>query len=179
MQQTLNLTHIQSISRRFRLFLTLIIVLTPVASMLSWTFFNSLPAGFKSGLPVRVKEDLSEMTLILGFLITLIPMLVELYGAIHLKRLFALYEQGIVFSETNITCFRHIGYALIVWVPINIVYIMLMSLNINYAKPFGTRVIFQIGTSDMVILFFGGVVLLIAWVMKEAVRLEDELAHTV
>lgn len=176
----LNMPHIQLVSRRFRLFLTIVIVITPILSMLSWTFFNSLPAGFsKSGLPVRVTEELSSMTRVLGFMITLLPMSVELYGAIHLKRLFTLYEQGIVFSETNITCFRHIGYALIVWVPTNIVYIMLMSLNINYAKPFGTRVLFQIGTSDMVILFFGGVVLLIAWVMKEAARLEDELAHTV
>jgi hypothetical protein len=176
---TLNQTRIQLVSRRFRLLLTIIILLTPIATLLSWTFFNSLPTGFKSGLPVRVTEELSSMTLVLGFLITLVPMSVELYGALHLKRLFALYEQGIVFAEANITCFRHIGYALIGWVPTNMVYIMLMSLNINYAKPFGKRVIFQIGTSDMVILFFGGVVLLISWVMKEAGRLEDEMAHTV
>lgn len=174
-----NLSHIQSVSRKFRLLLTALIILTPIATLLSWVFFNSTPAGFKSGLPVRVTTDLPQIKLILGFVISLISLSAALYGAINLQRLFGLYEKGIVFAEENVSCFRHIGYALLFSVPVNIIATMLISLVLNYEKPFGTRVIFQFGSTDIVFLMMGAVILLISWVMKEAVMLEDEHAHTV
>lgn len=173
------MSRIQRVSGRFRLLLTLLIVLIPVQAFIFWMFFNSIPVGFKSGLPVRVTDDLPLIKLILGFLISLIPISATLYGAINLKRLFGLYEKGIVFAEENVHCFRHIGYALLFSVPANIVDIMLISLMLNYEKPFGSRVFLQFSSTDMVFLMMGAVILLISWVMKEAVVLEDEHAHTV
>ncbi len=174
-----NMSRIQRVSGRFRLLLTVLIVLIPVLTLISWMSFNSLPAGFKSGLPVKVTSDLPLFKLILGFLISLIPISATLYGAIHLKRLFSLYEKGIVFAEENVRCFRHIGYALLFSVPANIVDIMLISLMLNYEKPFGSRVYLQFSSTDMVFLMMGAVILMISRVMKEAVILEDEHAHTV
>lgn len=175
----LNMSRIQRVSGKFRLLLTILIILVPVLTFISWMSFNSLPAGFKSGLPVKVTSDLPLIKLILGFLISLIPVSAALYGALNLKRLFSLYEKGIVFTENNVTCFRHIGYAVLFSVPASIVDTMLISLMLNYEKPFGSRVYLQFGSTDMVFLMMGSVILLISWVMKEAALLEDEHAHTV
>ena len=174
-----NLSRIQRVSGKFRLLLTVLIVLIPIATLLFWVFFNFTSAGFKSGLPVKVTTDLPVLKLILGFLISLIPLSATLYGAINLKRLFSLYEKGIVFSEQNVSCFRHIGYALVCWVVANFADTMLISLVLNYEKPYGSRVIAQFGSTDMIFMMMGAVILLISWVMKEAVALEDEHAHTV
>lgn len=174
-----NLSRIQRVSGRFRLLLTVLIILIPIATLMYWLFFNSLPVGFHSGLPVRVRTDLPLSTLILGFMISLIPLSATLYGANNLKRLFGLYEKGIVFAEENVSCFRHIGYALLSWVAANFVYVMLISFTLNYAEPFGSRVVARFGSTDIVLLIIGAVILLVSWVMQEAVALEDEHAHTV
>ena len=174
-----NLSRLQNVSSRFRLLLTVLIVLIPVTTLVFWIFFNSVPDGFKAGLPVKVKTELPPFTLLLGYLISLIPLSATLYGATNLKKLFGLYEQGIVFAEQNVRCFQHIGYALVALVPANIISTMLISLLLNFDKPFGTRVIFQFSSYDIAFLVIGAVIVLVSWVMKEAVLLEDEQAHTV
>jgi len=174
-----NLSRLQNVSSRFRLLLTVLIIFIPLSTLVFWIFFNSVPDNFKGGLPVRVRTDLPPLTLLLGFLISLIPLSATLYGAINLKKLFGLYEQGIVFAEQNVRCFHHIGYALVASVPANIISTMLISLLLNFDKPFGTRVIFQFSSYDIAFLFIGAMIVLVSWVMKEAVRMEDEQAHTV
>lgn len=175
-----NIYRIQRVSGRFRLLLTVLIVLIPVATLMYWLFFNSLPMGFKVELPVSVNTELPLGFLLLAFLVSLIPVSAALYGAANLKKLFGLYENAIVFSEQNVNCFRHIGYSLLSWVGANFIFTILISLVLSFAKPTGPRQItLQFDHSDVGTLIIGAVILLVSWVMKEAVLLEDEHAHTV
>ena len=175
-----NMYRIQHSSSKFRMLLSNLIILVPVATLLYWLFFNSLPVGFKSELPVAVKSELPPITLLLGLLVSLIPLSPALYGAVSLRRLFGLYEKGIVFSEQNVNCFRHIGYALLFSVAANFVFTFLISIVLSFANPPGERLmVARFGSSDIGTLLIGAVVLLVSWVMKEAVAIEDERAHTV
>jgi hypothetical protein len=104
-----NIKRIQRVSGTFQLKFTVLLVSIPVATLMYWSFFNYLPAGFSDELPVVVNRELSLKTLVLAFLVSLIPVFVAIYEIINLNTLFKLYENAIVFSDQNTKCFRRLG----------------------------------------------------------------------
>jgi len=175
-----NIHRIQHVSGTFRLLFTVLIFCIPVITLMYWLFFNFLPVGFTTGLPVVVNQTLPLKTLLLAFSASLIPVSVAIYGMINLQKLFKLYEKAIVFSEQNVKCFRHLGYALIYWVFANLVFTLLISIILTVNNSPGERMIVaQFGIPDIGTLIIGAVIILVSWVMAEAAKLEDEQAHTV
>jgi len=175
-----NINRIQRVSGTFRLLFTVLIFFIPIVSLMYWMVFNYLPGGFKAELPVVASQALPLKTLLLAFLVSLIPASVAIYGAINLKELFKFYERGIVFSKQNANCFRRLGYALISWVFANLIFVVLISLVLTFNNLPDERVmVAQFGISDVGTLIIGAVVLLVSWVMEEASKLENELSHTV
>jgi Protein of unknown function (DUF2975) len=175
-----NLNRIQRVSGTFRLLFTVLIFCIPVATLMYWLLFNYLPVGLTAELPVVVNQALPLKTLLLAFLVSLIPASVAIYGIINLKELFILYEKAIVFSERNVKCFRRLGYTLIYWVVANLIFVMLISIVLTFNNSPGDRMmVAQFGISDIGTLIIGAVVVLVSWVMNEASKLEDEQAHTV
>jgi len=175
-----NIDRIQRVSRKFRLLFSALIFCIPITILMYWLFFNHLPIGFKAELPVVVNQALPFKTLLLAFLVSLIPASVAIYGIINLKELFKLYEKATVFSERNVRCFRRLGYTLIYWVVANLIFVILMSTVLTFNNSQGERMmVAQFGISDFGTLIIGAVVVLVSWVMNEASKLEDEQAHTV
>jgi len=164
----------------FRLLFAALVFFIPILTLMYWAFFNYLPVGFTTELPVVVTQALSINTLFMAFLVSLIPMSVATYGAINLKALFKLYEKAIVFSEKNVNCIRRLGYTLIFWVIANFVFVVLISIVLTFNNLPGERaIVAQFGVSDIGTLIIGAVIVLVSWVMHEASKLEDEQAHTV
>lgn len=175
-----NLDRIKRISTKFRLLFNVLIVCIPILSLTFWLYFNSLPKGFDAGLPVAVSQVLSLTTIMLAFLITLLPISVVIYGLFTLKELFALYEHGIIFSNENVRCFRRLGYTLVVWFFAKLLFIPLISVVLTYNNPSGERMIaVGIGSYDLTTLITGAIVVTISWVMSEASKLQDLQDHTV
>lgn len=175
-----NINRIQRVSGTFRLLFTVLIFFIPIVTLMYWMLFNYLPDGLTTELPVKVSQALPLKTLLLAFLVSLIPISVAIYGAINLKELFKLYERAIIFSERNVNCFRRLGYTLISWVFANLIFVVLISIVLTFSNLPGERVmVAQFGVSDVGTLIIGAVVLLVSWVMKEASKLENEQAHTV
>jgi len=175
-----NIHRIQRVSSRFRLLFTVLTYCIPAFTLLYWLFFNHLPVGFTTHLPVEVKQALPPKTLLLAFFVSLIPASVAIYGVINLKKLFSLYEKAIVFSEQNVKHFRCLGYTLISWVFANLIFVVLISIILTFNNSPGDRVmVAQFGISDIATLIVGAIVVLVSWVMIEASKLEDEQAHTV
>ena len=175
-----NINRIQRVSRHFRLLFTVLIFCTPVITLMYWLFFNNLPIGFKADLPVAINQALPLKTLLLAFLVSLIPASVAVYGLIKLQELFRLYEKAIVFSKKNVECFRKLGYTLIYWVIANFIFVTLISLTLTFNNASGERVmVARFGVSDISTLIIGAVVILVSWVMSEASKLEQEQALTV
>lgn len=174
------LDHIRRTSRRFRLLFQFLIVVIPGVNVLFWALFNHLPAGFLQGLPVSPAMPLPLPVLAAGFVASLLPLGVIIFGLVTMRRLFGLYEAGEIFSGENVRCFRHMGYTFIAWVLANTVYTPLLSVIITAVNPPGQKsLVLQFGSPQMSALIAGGIVLLIAWVMEEGRKLEDEQAHTV
>jgi len=175
-----NIIRIQRVSRKFRLLFTFLMYCIPIVTLLYWLLFNYLPIGLTTELPVVVNQALPLQTLILAFIVSLIPASVAIYGAINLKELFKLYEKAIVFSEQNVKCFRRLGYTLIFWVVANLIFVMLISTVLTFNNLPGERMmVAQFRISDFGTLIIGAVVVLVSWVMNEASKLEDEQAYTV
>jgi hypothetical protein len=139
-----------------------------------------LPGELTKELPVKITQALPFSTLLLAFIVSMIPGSVAVYAVFNLRKLFGLYEDGVIFSEENVRCFRNLGYALVIWVASILIFRPLSSIVLTLNNTVGERqLVIGIGSSDLTTLLTGLVVVLISWVMNEASKLEDEQAHTV
>jgi len=100
---------------------------------------------------------------------------VIIYGIVKLRRLFSLYENGIIFSKDNVGCFLGMGWALIVLVVAETVSTSILSVVLTFANPPGQRML-TVGFSsgDFTTLCSGLAVLLVSWAMDEGRRIKEE-----
>ena len=175
-----SITRIQRISKRFRMLFTALIFFIPLADLLFWISFNHLHDEFLTGLPIIPSQDPTPLFLALGFIASLIPVTVAIYGLLTLSRLFKLYENAIVFAHENVRLIRKLGYVIIAWVVANLLFTPLISTIITHGNEGGlpTIAVF-LSISDLLTLIMGAIVVLISWVMDEGRKLQDEQAHTV
>ena len=176
-RQTQNLRHQ---SKLFALIFKIILFGLPLSSAVFWSFFNHLPDGFHDQLPVKVATILPTSTLIWAFIVSSMPLAVMMYATASLVRLFSLYEAGVFFATENINCYRKLGISLIALFFAKILFNGLLSIVLSFANPPGQRMlVFGFGSSDLMILCTGAIVILVSSVMEEAARLEQEQALTV
>lgn len=173
-----NTQRIVALSRKIRLICKGLFICLPVISGLFWTFFNQLyKLGPLPPLPVHVDHYLPGLTRFLAFLADLIPLGVIMYGLRKLESLFLLYENGLIFTEANVQCFRSLGRTLIVWVAGDMVRNSLLSMVLTLDKPPGQRLItVGLGSADFTAVFVGIVVLIISWVMDEGRKIHEDQA---
>ncbi|BDZ73909.1 hypothetical protein GCM10025856_16280 [Methylophaga marina] len=181
MKNKTNQDRISHFSAQLKLILTTFIILIPTLTLVYWLFFNSLQAaGFVIELPVEITTEIDLITRLLAFLVCLLPITVALYAAVQLRRLFSLYQQGIIFSYDNVICFKRMGLALLAWVIVGTISDTLLSLALTIQNPVGERLLtIGFGSSEMTTLITGSVILVISWVMKEAVEMKHEQEFTV
>lgn len=175
-----NIQHIQRVSQKYQVLLSVLIVSVPIIAFLYWFFFNHLPNGLLADLPILPTQEFSALQLVLGFLVSLLPMSVALYGLITLKGLFQLYARGIIFSAKNVTYFHRLGHTFIAWVIASALFTPLISMVITFNSAVGERtLVAKFGIMDLFALLVAGIFLVIAWVMNEGQKIEDEQAHTI
>jgi len=175
-----NLGRIRSASQAFSTLCLALMGLVPLCLAAYWLFLNELPHSMYAPLPVAPSAELGYGLRLLGFLVTMIPCGVLLYALSRLRRLFALYREGIIFDRRNVACYRDLGKALVCWAGAAFVQTPLLSIVITLPNPPGTRLLMLgVGSGELGFLFLGGLVLLISWVMDEGRRLDEEQALTV
>ncbi len=175
-----NLSRIQRISRFFRGLFSFLVFIVPVLTLVYWAFFNMLPEGMNNDLPVTPDTALSAQQLLLGCLANFFPVGASLYVLLHFKRLFALYEQGIIFSRQNALCFKQVGNGVVAWTVLNFLYSCAIGPILTYHRPAGERLfVIELGSNDLAALITGFLVILISWVMYEAADMEEERGLTV
>jgi len=159
---------------------TVLIFLVPIMSALFWIFFNKLYPNMRAlGIEVyllsMLQQDLSAMARFMGFIVSLFPNIVMIYGIIKLRRLFSLYENEIIFSKDNVKCFRGMGWALIGLFIANKISDTLLSAVYTFENPPGQRAIaLWFSSGDFTPLVLGMVVLFISWAMDEGRRIKEE-----
>lgn len=168
-------------SRRLRLIFTTLLVLLPLADVLAWLYINDLGQDWQHNLlPAYARPPLPASARIMGLGASVLPMAAALYGIVALIRLFRLYEAGVVFREANVRCFRDLSRALLGWFAAGIVYQPFMSLALTLHHPPGQRQItLGLGTADLTALLVGLTLAVVAWVMDEGRKLQEEQDLTV
>ena len=178
-----NTQRITVASRRLRATCTGLIVVLPLLSALFWTFFNQLygPGSMVPTsmipLPVEVTQSLPGLIRLGAFVTNVIPLAAMIYGLLKLRELFRLYELGMIFTEKNVACFRSLGRVLVVWVLCDVVKNSLLSVVLTLPNPPGHRIItLGLYSADFAAIFVGIVILIIAWVMDEARKIQEDQA---
>ena len=176
-----NRERIQRASRRLRYLLFAIACALPVINALVWWFINRFPeVMYRKMLPYYVSLPLPASARLMGFLVAMIPTGVAILGAYYLMRLFTLYEQGQIFNLANVRCFRSLSRVLIWWFAAGIVHRSLLSLALTLHNPPGQRMIsVDLGSADLTALLLGGILAVIAWVMEEGRKLQEDQDLTV
>ncbi len=172
---------IRTVSRRFKRICTGLIILLPLVEAVFWIYFNQIHSqaviGPMTPLPVRVDHDLSARSRLFAFLAGLPPMGATIFGLVKLKSLFHLYEDGLIFTELNVKCYRSLGQALIAWAGCDVVRFSLLAVALTIENPPGQRVItFGVNSGELTAVFVGLIVLLVSWVMDEARRMQEDQA---
>ena len=164
---------IRKVSGRFRVFFQIIFYLMPIFVFLFWVVFRTnydffLTLGIGADLLVR-PVTINVFTRVLGFSASLIPLGVLMYGLSQLIKLFKNYEVGQIFTSDNANYYQKLGYTLFAWVISGVIYGALISFIVTFQNKPGYRVIaVSMSGIDVASLVTGGIVLIIAWVMKEA-----------
>ena len=176
-----NKERIQRASRRLRLLLMTVLWAMPVINALVWIFMNNFPEMMTSEmLPYFVTYPLPASARLMGFMVVMIPTGVAMAGAYYLMRLFKLYERGEIFKLSNVRCYKKLSRVLIWWFAAGVLCRSLLSVVLTLHHPPGHRMItFGLSSADLTILLLGMILAVIAWVMEEGRRLQEDQDLTV
>jgi len=110
-----------------------------------------------------------------ALLIEMISLSVIVYGLVKLRELFRLYENGMIFTEKNVACFRSMGWTLIVWTICDVIKNTLLSKFLPNDPPFPAHYMpIPLHLADVACIFVGIIVIIIAWVMDDARKIHED-----
>jgi len=175
---------IAKVSKAFTVLFSLVLVILPVLNILIWVFFNQAYSLISQGtvagvnlakLPVPL--PLPAWNRALGLCVCLVPLAVQMVMVFYLRRLFSLYAKGLVFTGQNVLCIRRTGVALLAGQVVAPVVQALMTAVLTLTNPPGHRMV-QIGLSsaDLTAVAVGFMLIVVAWIMDEGRKLQEEQA---
>lgn len=179
-----NIEKIKILSYRMKLFLSVILIIIPFCLAGYWIFYNHLPSNVKIKVEHKetVMNELKQTAAIRasGFLAGLLPLTVISMIILTLINLLKLYENGDIFTEKNVKCYKKLGKLIIIWSITNFIYRTIIALILTLPNPPGKRII-QLGleSSDAVIIIIGIIGLIIANVMEYGKIIEEEQKLTI
>lgn len=173
--------HIRRASHRLEIAFKIVFVLIPVINALVWLFINDLPNEMqKNILPHYARLPLPAQARLMGFFVSMLSCGIAMYGTWVLVRLLRLYETGRIFQEANVRCFRDISRALLVWCAVRFISDPLMSIALTLHHGKGQRLlVLGVSSMDVTALLIGLVLGVIAWVMEEGRKLQEEQDLTI
>jgi len=117
---------------------------------------------------------------ILGFIISMVPVALLMWGLFHLMALFELFRKAVFFSEANARLLHKFAMMLFFSTLASPIARALVSVAVTINNPPGQRaVVVNIESGDLNSLFVATVFLAVAWVMREAHALAQENAEFV
>ena len=178
-----NLFKIKRIGRIIHFLLSCLLIIVPLYFLLYWVFINHLPETLITVNTLKtpiVPHQLPLKLQILGLVASLFPLAPLMYGISNLKRLFAFYREGVVFSFEHVKLFKNTAKGLLFWVALSIIYESAKSVLFTWTNPPGSRVLnVGIGSWEITTLLASGIIYVIAWVMDEGRILSEENKLTI
>ncbi len=178
---------IKRASRVIRIAFQIAFIVLPILLVLFWIYapnhivipgsgvsFSFIPEG------TLIMHALTISNRIWGFLITAISTSVSLLMIYYVIKLFKLYESGTIFSLQNVKCIKRAGGLLMISQVITQLCNTLLTLILTWGNPPHHQMLeltFSGGNIGLVLV--GLMVLVVGWVMTEAVKLRHEQELTV
>jgi hypothetical protein len=108
-----------------------------------------------------------------------VPLGVVIYGLVAVRRMFAAFARGEVFSPYAARQLQLFGASVLAQAPLGPLTGAALSVALTLGDPAGGRLMIGFSSHDYFALIVGGVLLAAATVLREAARLADENAHFV
>jgi hypothetical protein len=117
---------------------------------------------------------------LLGGFVDVLSLVLFCWGCWHFVRLLRCYRHGELFTQKTVYHFVVLSRIAFVWTLYNPLKLMLLTLITSYFNPAGQRIIaVGITAGDVENIFIVGLFLIIASLMQEAARLQNEHDLTV
>jgi len=112
-----------------------------------------------------------------GALVTAVPVGVMVYGLWQARALFQMFAAGRIFTEAAARRLQIFAATVLAQAALGPLSSAGLLLAFSYSNPPGQRLLgFALSINDCIALIVGGLLLAIAWVMREAARIADENA---
>ena len=127
-----------------------------------------------------VVRGLTSWHRLAGGILMLLMAVPILWGIFRLWQLFRLFATGQLFVRSSVQTLRALAWALISFEVASILVQPLLAMVLTASNPVGERYIaIGVSSGSVMALVIGGVLRVLAWVMDEARKLEEDLAGTV
>lgn len=151
------------------------LVREPCGDWLPATSAGLFPDPVAADLCLGGPDGLTAWQRGLGLAIALLPAGAAAVGLLLLYRLFRLYARGAVFERANTRVLRRFAAAVLCYALARPLAYSLTVLLLTYGNPPGQRhLAIRLGDGELAALFFGGLFLVIAWVMDEAREIAED-----
>ena len=115
-----------------------------------------------------------------AWIVSWIPMLVDMFIWYFLIKLFGAYRKGIIFSSGNAKAIRNIGITLLIWEIATLPYQLLLTFVMTAMQPAGQHFIaVSYSNHDLTTLLTAFIIIVIGWIMQRGADLAEEQALTV
>jgi hypothetical protein len=156
----------------------ILIVLLPIGVAVYWALATNAALAIRVGLPPdAILGSLLPWQRVAGGLLTELPLVLLLMGLWEARRCFLLFAAGRIFTSETVLCLkRFAGWTMasvIAGVPAATAIAIVISLN---NPPGLQQLVVSIGSDQVLLLFFAGMVWLIAGVLSQGQLLAEENA---
>jgi DUF2975 family protein len=143
-----------------------------------WFHYFGMSSGFAvdfSGSWQGIAEALAAENFNPSLLLGIAEAVPYLLIYFFLYKLFGLYQQGIIFTMQNIQYIKNVAIVLLAWIGLNIFYPVLLILVLRFSGASNSLpIIINFGSTELGYLLSGLVIYVVAWVMSEALQLQQE-----
>lgn len=177
---------IQTVSLYLYYLFLLVFILTPLVYLVYWLVPQTLFAAIGwslSGVGGEQFPSVADLSLPLRgvcLVVSLLPMLANLFIWYFLIKLFNAYRQGQIFTGRNARLIRNIGLTQLIWQLMSIPYQILITFVMTAMQPPGHHVIgFAVTQHDVADIVSAVIIILVAWVMQRAAELQQDQILTI
>jgi len=155
-------------------------IVVPLCFVFMWLFADKLPPYLISRQFGIDNFKIRPLTKILGMVVSLIPAIITFLLFFNTYRLFALYQKGYILLEENVRCFKRIGLLLIINALskflVDCLYTVILTMHNG---PGHCSLSLGISSDHLTSLASGFFLMIVAWVMDEARKANEELELTI
>ena len=136
--------------------------------------FTPLPDG------VKVLHTLSVATKFIGFMMTLIPVGLQMLVCFFLFTLFHRFAQRRIFTIDNVVAVKRVAITILVSQLINPVYQLLISGLLTWQNPVGKGVAqIELTGANIGLLLMALLIVFTSWIMHQGYQLQQDQQYTV